>query len=227
MGEICGFSIDEHIDRFKSFLSQSTEDFQSIDVKLVSSQSFLDPGFLNDKETKLLSRLESFQQEYGFDINHQCSTVVQINPDGTIVTPSENEIKYSKMKQKKEVAKANGYGFDYSTKTPCIVDKNLGCYLMNCGTDLQLKLRNSSPEMQRQILEESLGGSFWESLMEIGGVVSIGESPLNPGQMAYFLENFKEVAEINYGYIMNCCEKIDEPASQFLSIEKGFMDFDF
>ena len=221
MGEIWGYSIPEHVKLFDKFLSQ-VNDFKSIEVKLVSSQSFLNVDYLGEKETKLLSMLQESSKKYGFEITHSKSSVVQIDPDGRIKTPSKKEIDENKMRQAREVARANGYSFDYSTKTPCIVDKNLGCFLFNCDPVLQLKLKNSNPDDYSRLLQEKLQDRFWKSLVEAGGVVLIGDSPLNPGEKAYFLNNFKEVAEGNYGYIMNAMQ-IDDPPT---AAKHGLFDTD-
>ena len=203
MGEIVGGSIDHHLNRFRNFLS-SIPKIKEINLTLVSSESFLEYRDRTDEEHKLLEGLKNLQKIYGFKIQISHSTVVQISPDGKISTPSKYEIDQNKFKIIRETAIENGYKIDRTTKTPCITDENLGCYLFDITeTDLVEELKGKTQEERNQIIKNRiLTKSFWSSMIEKGGNVVVGISPLNPDNFAYYLTNYKEVAEKNYGFIL-------------------------
>ena len=207
MGNVLGLSIDEHLESFSRFLSAIPKIKES-NLTLVSSESFLEGRTRTDNELKLLDGLKQLQQKYDFKIKVKHSTVVEISPDGKISTPSKYEIDENKFKIIRETAIGNGYEIDRTTKTPCIVDKKIGCYLFDITEeDLVKKLKDKSQEEMNEIIKNHISTkSFWSSMVKIGGIIVVGVSPLNPNNLAYYLTNYQEVAEKNYGYIM-CATK--------------------
>ena len=229
MGEMLGYSISEHIKKFGEFLN-SIPNIKEINCKLVSSQSFLPYRDRTDKELKLLEGLQKLQEKYNFKIHRAESTVVQISPDGKISMPTKEEIKQNGYRIMKKLAIENGYKIDYSTKTPCIVDEELGCFLFEVEPYLDSLLKDESQEERNEIIRRHISSEdkeyLWSSMIKKGGNITVGVSPLDPYRFAYYLENYQEIAEKNYGHIL-MATKVDEPTDMSKGIRTPNEDFGF
>ena len=211
MGNIVGKKISEHVVDFSSFL-QRIPNIESIECKLVSSQSFIYDRTQN--EEILLSGLKRLQDTYHFEISMDRSPVVQISPQGKIECLPEAIVKMNQYRQLKNVASANGYKFDYSTKTPCIIDDQDRCYLMDVPFDVEKLIKGLRPEDAERIAVPK--ESWTESLVEKGGEIEIGMSPLDPDKHAYYLKNYRVVAKNNYDAIPYAT-RIEDPMSLLYS----------
>ena len=212
MGNLVGKKISQHLMDFSSFL-HGIPNIKSIDCKLVSSQSFIYDRTPN--EEILLTGLKSLQDMYHFDVTMDRSTVVQISPQGKIEGLSETIVNMNRYRQMKRVASANGYKFDYSTKTPCIIDDEDRCYLMDVPFDLEELIKGLRPEDAERIIA-GREKSWADSLIDKGGEIEIGMSPLDPDKHAYYLKNYRVVAKNNYDTIPYAT-RIEDPMSLLYS----------
>lgn len=201
MGNIVGISITDHLMRFATFLSK-IPNIKSIDCKLVSGMSFLDNCPRTNNEEVVLKGLDKIKEKYKFDVKVIHSTVVQINPKGRIIFPGEYEIEKQKSYKMKEVALANGFFIDYSTKSECIAHEKLGCYLYDVSAIVEEQMKDKTPEEKNEMAMQAMrSGEFGNVIMENNGEIVVGPSPLDPDKQAYFLVNFREIAPKNYGFV--------------------------
>ena len=194
MGQIIGMRIDEHLSKMKNFIANIIG-AHDINVGLASTQSFINPNNLNENELRILGAIKELNPT-NYSITN--ASVIEVKPDGDIICPRKEQIEQQKYKMLIDVAKANGCKIDYSLRVPYVVDEQKGCFIQSL---ISLDEFTKMTEEDRDKYIEGRLLYYQEEFKNYKAKFVMGTSAIDSDSLGIYMENYKEVAEKNYGYV--------------------------
>lgn len=193
---LIGLSIEQFAKELKKMKNKISEEINSIEISLTSTQSYKNLNYLNQNEKKLINTILTEFQENGItekDIKHHISSQVQISPDGIISIYSDREIKQHKEKMLGE--SIHDFGWYIEPNLNIYITK-YGARMTNCGS---LKLDSTEQEKEQYLKER-----YYQDYIEKWYKLTIGPSFNNPDRMAVYVKNGEDPTIQQRGTVPGC-----------------------
>ncbi len=206
MGQMRGVSFDEFNNELQRLKRSIVGKVQDINISLVSTESYTNMDYLNDRETMLLAIVLKNVDEYNIklnDINFERRSQVQISPNGTISTYTEEEIKKHRNNDREEdLTSFGGY-----------VDAVLNIYITKYGAFMcNSSLGHDSSEEEIKAYVDK----YYQRSLDAGYEIVFAPSFEDPECLAAYVKNWEDPAIRQNGHLVGCLKASRETGSSLI-----------